>query len=177
MTFSATSAELDAESVGIGPERCQRALQAEERFDLLAQQKCRLDLVAQAAHLGLEPLHILTGVGDPSLRRRLRLDHPLDLFLGHRHLRAQPLEATHLPFDFHATFPKGIELLSSLQDRGERSEIIRGGFGAGDKRLQRHGEMGSARINGDHGVVVASATFQETDHWQTPRESRGSGRH
>ena len=138
--------ELGPESLGIGPERVEGTLEAEEGVDLLAQQQRGFDLVAQAGHLGLEPVHTFAGVAQPGLGRRLGLDDPLDLLFGHRELAAEPLETGNLALDFFAAFPKGVEFSRSLQDRGERPQVVRGGFGAGDKRLQRGGNI-SARSN------------------------------
>ena len=87
-----------------------------------------------------------------------------------RKLATQPLQPGHLALDLDAAFPQGIELSRSLQDWGERPEVVRGGFGAGDQRLERGGDISTARIDGDHRVVLAAATFQETDHWLTPRD-------
>jgi hypothetical protein len=52
--------------------------------------------------------------------------------------------------------------------------VVRGSFGAGDQRLQRRGNISSARVDGDHGVVIAAATFQETDHWLLRKMRAGS---
>ena len=48
-------------------------------------------------------------------------------------LTAEPLETGNLALDFFAAFPKGVEFSRSLQDRGERPQVVRGGFGAGDQ--------------------------------------------
>jgi hypothetical protein len=115
--------------------------------------------------LGLEPLHAFIGVAQPDFGRGLRLDDPFDLLLRHAELASQLFQPGHLALDFFAPFPKGIEFSRTLQDRSERPQIVRGGFGAGDKRLQRGGNISSAGIDGDHRVVIAAATFQEADHW------------
>ena len=155
---------VDIQGAVASEEGVQRALKAEEGIHLLAQQQRGFHLVAQAGHLTLEPVHALAGMAEPGLGGRLGLDDPLDLLFGPGHLAAEPLETGNLPLDFLAAFPKGVEFSGSLQDRGERPQVVGGGFGAGDQRLQRGGNISPARIDGDHRVILAAATFQETDH-------------
>ena len=93
----------------------------------------------------------------------LGLDDPLDLLFGGT-AGCRAARDRQPGFDFFAAFPKGIEFSGSLQDRGQRPQVVRGGFGAGDKSFQRCGNISAVRIDGDHRVVIAAATFQETDH-------------
>ena len=92
-------------------------------------------------------------------------------------LGAEPLESRNLPLDFLAAFPKVVQFSRPLQDWSERPQFVRGGFGAGDQRFERCGDVSPVRIDGDHRVVFAAATFQETDHWLLRGNARGIGRH
>jgi hypothetical protein len=98
-------AQLSPERVGIGAECREGALEAEERFDLFPEQQSRLDLVAQSAHLTLEPFHGLGGVAQPDLGGVLGLDDPLDLVLSHGKLGAEPIQPGNLTLDISAALP------------------------------------------------------------------------
>ena len=40
----------------------------------------------------------------------------------------------------------------------------------GDEGFEGCGDIAPARVDGNDRIVLAAATFQETDHWLTPRE-------
>jgi hypothetical protein len=165
--------ELGTKGLGIGAERCQRALKAEERLDLLAKQESGLDFFAQRAHLALEPLEAFPGMGQSRLCRGLGLDDPLYLLFGHGELGAESLQSRHLPFDVGAALTQPVQLGYPIQDWGERPELVGGAFGAGDQGFKRRGDVSAVRIDGYDRVVFTTATFEKTDQLGTPRENAG----
>src|SRR5215218_2188545 len=115
-------------------------------------------------------------MAEPNLGSGLGLDDALYLLLSHAELSGELLESGNLLLDCFAAFPEFVELCRSLQDWGERPQVVRGGFGADDQRLERGGDISATRVDGDHRVVIAATTFQEADHWRTPKIAHGVGR-
>src|SRR4029079_4583659 len=62
------------------------------------------------------------------------------------------------------------DLRRSFERRTQRAQIVRGGFCPGDEGFEGCGDIAPARVDGNDRIVLAAATFQETDHWLTPRE-------
>ena len=84
----------------------------------------------------LEPLDILPGMGNPSFRGRLSLDHPLGLLFSQSHLTAKPKKTLDLALELRATLPQRADLRRSFERRTQRTQIVRGGFCPGDEGFE-----------------------------------------
>ena len=109
-------------------------------------------------------------MGNPSFRGRLGLDHPLGLLFSQGHLTAEPKKTLDLALELRAALPQRADLRRPFERRTQRTQIVRGGFRPGNEGFEGHGDIAPARVDGNDRIVLAAATFQETDHWLTPRE-------
>ena len=145
--------DLAAQGLGLAPERRDRTLHAQHSLDVFPKLQRAFDLLAQVAHAGLDPVHLLTGT-----------HQPLGLPLRLREARAQRLEV----LDLRSTAVQRSRSVSSsadtFHDRRQLTQLLRRGFRAANQSLQSGGDVRPILIDGDYGVVVAAAAFQERDH-------------
>ena len=146
-------AELRADLVGVAPGGVERALEAEELLGVIAQRDRGLDLPAQLAHADLDLIELLAA-----------LTHALQLALGLAHPRLMLFHPGHLALRRFAPLAQDVDLRRAIQHSAHGAELLEGGLGPGDQRLQGDGDVRAAGIDGDDGVVRFAAAFQEADH-------------
>ena len=141
-------AELPAKTVGLLAKLRHRTLVAEEVLELVVELEGGVGLLAEGTHLLAKALN------------------PIGLLLGGVEAGGELFEPRELLFGGYASFPEGVHLGRAVEQRGERSELRRGGFGADHQRIKRGGCVGAIGVlEGDRRVAVVAATaFQERHH-------------
>ena len=145
--------ELRANLVGVAPGGVERTLEAQELLGVIAQRDRGLDLRAQLTHADLDLIELLAALGDA-----------LELALGLAHPRHHLFHPGHLALRRLAPLAQDVDLWRAIQHPAHGAELLQGGLGPGDQRLQGDGDVGAAGIDGDDGVVRFAAAFQEADH-------------
>ena len=145
--------DLPAQGLRLAPDGRHGAFQAQHPLDVLPELERALDLTAEVAHPGLDPVHL-----------RARVGKAFGLLLRRRQPRAQRLEILDLSLDRHAALAQRVQLGGPFHHRRQLTELLRGGFSAGNEGFERGCDIRSTLVDGDHGFVVAAAAFQERDH-------------
>ena len=74
------------------------------------------------------------------------------------------LHLGHLALHRLAPLAQGVDLRRAVQHPAHGAELLQRGLGPGDQSLQGDGDVRSAGIDGNDGVVRFAAAFQEGDH-------------